>query len=192
MFLMQMKSQKRRERLVNSAARRIHHHGYGRTSLADIAKNARVPVGGVYYYFKTKEELVYAIVEKRLQELQERLDAWQSLPNGRARLLALVGGWRDDSEVDARYGCPVGSLCYELAKTGGDVARTAAQPLKRVRDWAEMQFRQDGHSDPEGLAEHLIMTLQGASLLANALRDPDALRRETDRLKSWIEGLQVP
>jgi hypothetical protein len=33
------------------------------------------------------------------------------------------------------------------------------------------------------------MALQGASLVANALRDPDALVRETDRLKKWIKGL---
>lgn len=179
----------RRNRLVRSAARRIHRHGYERTSLADIAKDARVPTGGVYYYFKHKDDLVYAIVEMRLQELEDQLVAWNGLPNAKARLEALINVWRDDSEVDARYGCPIGSLCYELAKTGGKVAKTAGRPLARTCEWAEVQFRELDLADPEGLAEHLTMALQGASLVANALRDPEALVRETDRLKKWIEGL---
>lgn len=187
--MMQDKTRKRRERLVQSAAQRIYHHGYGRTSLADIAKSAHVPVGGVYYYFKSKEDLVYAIVEMRLQELEERLNAWNALPNAKARLEALIHVWRDDSEVDARYGCPIGSLCYELAKAGGSVAKAAGRPLERIREWSEAQFREEGHANPEGLAEHLTMALQGASLVSNALRDPDALVRETDRLEKWIKGL---
>ena len=183
------KAQRRRKRLVRSAARRIHRHGYERTSLADIAKDARIPAGGVYYYFKSKEDLIYATVEMRLSELEERLAAWNELPNARGRLEALINVWRDDSEVDARYGCPIGSLCYELAKAGGAVASAAGRPLERIREWSAIQFREAGLQNPGGLAEHLTMALQGASLLANALRDPNALVRETDRLKKWIKGL---
>lgn len=183
------KAQKRRERLIRSAARRIHRHGYERTSLADIAKGARVPVGGVYYYFKSKEDLIYATVEMRLNELEEQLTAWNALPSAKIRLKALINVWRDDSEVDARYGCPIGSLCYELAKAGGAVAKAAGRPLERIREWSAVQFREQGLPNPDGHAEHLTMALQGASLLANALRDPEALVRETDRLKNWIKDL---
>ena len=44
--------------------------GFRESSLADIAKAARVPVGNVYYYFKTKEELGEAVVERRLKEVR--------------------------------------------------------------------------------------------------------------------------
>lgn len=186
---MRDKAQQRRDRLVRSAARRIHRQGYERTSLADIAKGARIPAGGVYYYFKSKEDLIYATVEMRLNELEERLTAWDGLANAKTRIEALIDVWRDDSEVDARYGCPIGSLCYELAKAGGAVAEAAGRPLERIREWSATQFREAGLPNPEGLAEHLTMALQGASLVANALRDPDALIRETDRLKKWIKGL---
>lgn len=179
----------RRERLVRSAARRIHRHGYERTSLADVAKGARVPPGGVYYYFKCKEDLIYATVEMRLNELEGRLTAWDELPDAKTRLEALINVWHEGSEVEARYGCPIGSLCYELAKAGGPAAKAAGRPLERTREWAAIQFREAGLSNPEGLAEHLTMALQGASLVANALRDPDALVRETDRLKKWIKSL---
>jgi AcrR family transcriptional regulator len=186
---MQERAQKRRERLIRRAAQRIHRHGYHRTTLADIAKSARVPAGGIYYYFKNKDSLIHAIIEMRMNELNNRLDSWNDLPDPKAKLRALVNVWRDDSEVDARYGCPLGSLCSELAKAGGAAARVAARPLERIREWSEQQFRDNGNRDAAGLAEHLVMTLQGASLVANATRDPKALIRETDRLKTWIDTL---
>ncbi|AKH19022.1 TetR/AcrR family transcriptional regulator [Sedimenticola thiotaurini] len=186
---MQERSKKRRERLVRRAAQRIHRHGYTRTTLAEVAKSARMPPGGIYYYFKTKDALVHAIVDLRMQELEKLVGSWAGLPGPKEKLIALINVWRDDSEVDARYGCPLGSLCSELAKGGGKAAEAAARPLERIRQWSEQQFRQCGHGDAAGLAEHLVMALQGASLVANAFRDPDALLRETARLKQWIESL---
>ena len=53
-----------------------YRNGFRETSLADIAEAAHVPVGNVYYYFKTKEELGEAVVERRLLEFQALRDQW--------------------------------------------------------------------------------------------------------------------
>ena len=45
----------KRERLVAAACLVLHEQGVERTTLADIAQAADVPVGNVYYYFKTKD-----------------------------------------------------------------------------------------------------------------------------------------
>ena len=55
----------KRERLVTSAREAIHHQGVEATTLADIAQAADVPVGNVYYYFKTKDDLVVAAITAR-------------------------------------------------------------------------------------------------------------------------------
>jgi AcrR family transcriptional regulator len=47
----------KRTRLIETAMKLAYRNGFRETSLADIAEAARVPVGNVYYYFKTKEEL---------------------------------------------------------------------------------------------------------------------------------------
>ena len=44
----------KRERLIAAAAQRIYEQGVEKTTLADIAAAAGVPLGNVYYYFKTK------------------------------------------------------------------------------------------------------------------------------------------
>jgi TetR/AcrR family transcriptional regulator, transcriptional repressor for nem operon len=60
----------KRERLVEGARDVLHAQGVERTTLADIAQAAGVPVGNVYYYFKTKDELVDAVVASRIAETQ--------------------------------------------------------------------------------------------------------------------------
>ena len=44
----------KRSRLIQTAVKLAYLHGFRTTSLADIAEAAKVPVGNVYYYFKTK------------------------------------------------------------------------------------------------------------------------------------------
>ena len=57
----------KRERLVAAAARVLHEQGVEKTTLADIAQAAEIPVGNVYYYFKTKDQLIEAAIGAHAQ-----------------------------------------------------------------------------------------------------------------------------
>src|ERR1700736_2375420 len=57
----------KRARLIETTMKLAYKHGFRETSLANIAEAAHVPVGNVYYYFKTKDELGEAVVERRLR-----------------------------------------------------------------------------------------------------------------------------
>ena len=59
----------KRTRLVSAAGGLAYQNGFGATSLAGIAREAKIHLGNVYYYFKTKDEIGEAIVELRLAEL---------------------------------------------------------------------------------------------------------------------------
>jgi TetR/AcrR family transcriptional repressor of nem operon len=63
----------KRDRLVAGARETIHRQGVEATTLADIAEASDVPLGNVYYYFKTKDELVAAAIDSYVQESRERL-----------------------------------------------------------------------------------------------------------------------
>ena len=52
----------KRERLIAAAVELVYRQGVARTTLADIAQAADVPVGNVYYYFKTKDDIIAAVV----------------------------------------------------------------------------------------------------------------------------------
>ena len=93
------------------------------TSLADIAEAARVPIGNVYYYFKTKEELAEAVVERRLEEFRTARAEWDTRSSPKERLLAFVDTIQANREQLVRGGCPLGGLCTELHKEGGALAK---------------------------------------------------------------------
>jgi AcrR family transcriptional regulator len=58
------------------------------TTLAAIAEAADVPSGNVYYYFKTRDDLVRAVVDARAREIATVLDAVGKRLNPRSRLKA--------------------------------------------------------------------------------------------------------
>jgi AcrR family transcriptional regulator len=179
----------KRERLVEGARQLLHAQGVEGTTLADIAQVADVPAGNVYYYFKTKDELVQAVITAHAQEVAGALAALERHRTPKARLKALVRMLADKGELTARYGCPQGSLCSELDKREDEVAAACAQLIKLPIEWSERQFRDMGRRDAGELAVALIASYQGVALLTNALRDPDLMGREGRRLERWIDSL---
>jgi TetR/AcrR family transcriptional regulator, transcriptional repressor for nem operon len=179
----------KRERLIEGARHVLHVQGVENTTLADIAKEADVPVGNVYYYFKTKDELVEAAIAAHAQEITSTLAALEQHRTPKARLKALVRMLADQRELTARYGCPQGSLCSELDKRDDDTTRSCAQMMKLPIEWAERQFRAMGRKDASELAVALIAAYQGIALLTNTFRDPQLMSREARRLERWIDAL---
>ncbi|MFE2165610.1 TetR/AcrR family transcriptional regulator [Streptomyces sp. NPDC059447] len=183
----------KRRRLTTEAARVLHEQGVERTTLADIARAADVPVGNVYYYFKTKDELVLAALSEHSAHLDELTGRLDRLPDPRDRLRTLIKAWVDQREVAARYGCPTGTLAVELDKRAdGTLDAEAGTVIRRLLEWAGDQFRALGLPDPDDLAVTLVSAYQGMSLLANALRDPELMTRQGALLLSWLDSLQAP
>src|SRR6202030_3096378 len=111
---MQTAQPDKRTRLIETAMKLAYGRGFRETSLADIAEAARVPVGNVYYYFKTKEELAEAVVERRLEEFRAARAEWDRLSSPKERLFAFVDTIHGNREQLARGGCPLGGFGRKL------------------------------------------------------------------------------
>jgi AcrR family transcriptional regulator len=103
------KSEKR-ARLIRTAVKLAYRHGFRETSIADIAEAAKVPVGNVYYYFKTKDEIGEAVVEQHLSEFRALREQWDSKGSPKERLQACVENTLGNRDMLARGGCPFGTL----------------------------------------------------------------------------------
>ena len=179
----------KRERLVASARTLLHQQGVERTTIAEIAEAADVPPGNVYYYFKTKDELVEAAVAANLNAIEHMLGALERYRSPQTRLKGFVRVIVEQRDRAAQYGCPHGSLCQELGKRDDDLQRSSAELLELPLRWAEQQFREMGRRDARELAVGLIAAWQGVLLLSNTFRDPDLVLREGRRLERWIDSL---
>jgi AcrR family transcriptional regulator len=180
----------KRTRLIETATKLSYGRGFRETSLADIAEAARVPVGNVYYYFKTKEELAEAVVERRLEEFRAARAEWDRLSSPKERLFAFVDTIHGNREQLARGGCPLGGLCTELRKEGGALAKKSAALFNEPMRWLEEQFRAFGHEkDSRELAVHFFSAFQGMAAVALGTNDREVVVMEAKRLKDWIETL---
>jgi AcrR family transcriptional regulator len=161
-----------------------------RTTLADIAQAADVPLGNVYYYFKTKDDILAAVVQTRAQEMESALaELVRRHRSPKARLKGLVRLLADRRDSIAQHGCPHGTLCSELVKRSGGPDPLAAPLMQIPIGWAEEQFRCMGRRDAHDLAVEMVALYQGSAVLTSALREPDLMTRQARRLEKWIDSI---
>ncbi len=180
----------KRDRLVKAADRLVQRQGFEQTTLADIARDSKVPLGNVYYYFKTKDAIGEAVVAQRADEYGALRERWNGLPGPKDRLLAFTQMTITNRDALAKSGCPIGSLCQELHKEGGKLAEQASAMFADFLEWLETQFKELGKGDESrDLAVHLLSVLEGATLLSHSFGDPRYITRQAGRLKAWIAAL---
>jgi AcrR family transcriptional regulator len=180
----------KRARLIQAAMTLAYWHGFKETRLADIAAEANVPPGNVYYYFKTKEEIGAAIVDERLAQIKMLHKKLEKLDSPEERLCAFVEMTLDNRKGVARGGCPIGSLCTELHKEDGPLANQSTVLFAEMLKWLKAQFGAIGEGrDSQGLAVHLLSALQGIAVIAHTLGDTEVVIMETRGLQKWIGEL---
>jgi AcrR family transcriptional regulator len=174
---------------VSSAAELLHAQGVQRTTIAQIAERADVPLGNVYYYFKSFRDLVDAVVAHHQEVVRANLERLDRRRSPKAKLNGLAELWSDSSDLVAANGCPLGSLCSELNKLHDAESGHSAELLRAVVDFVERQFLALGRNDASALAITMVARIQGAALLANTFSDKALLGDEVRRIEDWIDAL---
>ena len=180
----------KRERLLEAAKVLIYRQGLAQTTLADIAEESGVPLGNVYYYFKTKDDIAAAVVEDYktgVVDTLRQLDEREADP--KQRLVWFIKRLAAFKEEIADRGCRVGSLCQELNKDARPLAGKADDIIAAEIKWATAQFKLIGRKDAADLAVQLVATLQGISLLANTLKSPAVIGRQVVVLCDWVNAM---
>jgi AcrR family transcriptional regulator len=177
----------KRIRLIESADKLFYEQGVNVTTLANIAALADVPLGNVYYYFKSKESIILAVIDRRRQSIQSQFSTWEAL-NSKSRLKSLIEHNATQSTETASFGDWLGSLCQELCKHSGDISSAASGLLKDVLHWCETQFKDMGKGEKaHTLALSLLSGLQGISLLTLTFKDPQVIKQQSNYLIDWLE-----
>jgi len=111
-------TQQKLEHLLERAAALIADKGFEATSIRDVGREADKSLGGMYYYFRSKEDLLYQIqygTFAQLLEAQERIDALPGSPEERFRRLVI-----GHLAFFARHPNEMKVCTYELESLQGD------------------------------------------------------------------------
>ncbi|OYQ33416.1 TetR family transcriptional regulator [Niveispirillum lacus] len=181
-----------RTQIVEAADTLFYQQGFDHTSLADIAGAVGIARGNLTYHFKAKDEILSAVIDRRLATTQAMLDAWEAAgEEPTARIISFIHILIVNQAKIMAYGCPVGTLSTELAKLDHAGLPDAARIFALFRSWLARQFMLQGHGDTRAdeLALHLLGRSQGVATLATAFKDDHFIRREVAAMQDWLSSL---
>ncbi len=183
------KGEGNRQRIVDAADNLFYRRGYNQTSFQDISDATDIPRGNFYYYFKTKDEILNAVVTSRIADLNIMLSQCEmGTDDARERLLMFSNMLKHKRDDVIQSGCPMGSLCTELAKDTTELYEISQQAFMLLRDWIEKQFKSLGLANANDLAMDLLAKLQGVSVLACAFKDAAFVNRSHGEIQDWINA----
>ena len=188
------KGERTRARIVEEAAALIHERGVAGTTLDDVKAAAEVSGSQMYHYFPDKNDLVQAVIDYQ---------ADAAVSNQRHADLGSVEGvqaWRNmviraAERVQAKGGCPLGSLGGQLAESDPEARALMAAGFERWTTEISEGLRSLQAAgqlppalDPDDLATTLLATLQGGLLLAQVQRSTRPFETAVDTLLALTIG----
>jgi AcrR family transcriptional regulator len=188
---MASKGEKTRADIVDCARTLFYEHGYDGTSFSQIVDATGLFRGNIYHYFKTKDEILAAVVERYLDDYRALLALWErEHGEPKARLRAFVDMIVGRKAELVEYGCPIGSLNTELGKERRELQHVARNLFELFQNWLAARFEELGYKNDAGaLALHLLGRAQGIAVISHVYQDAQFLEREAIQLKEWVDRL---
>lgn len=184
-----MSNKTTREHIIEAADQLFYQQGYAYTSFADIAQAVQISRGNFYYHFKTKDEILDAVIAHRLTNTQTMLEQWDAAGETPAeRILSFIHLLLVNQEKIKMHGCPVGTLCSELAKLEHAAQDEANKLFALFRNWLRRQFSALGCKDADKRAMHLLARSQGIATLASAFHDGKFIQQEVREMQAWLDA----
>jgi len=186
-----------RDQILDAAARLIHLRGYHGTSLDDVLRESGVGKGNFYYYFRSKEDLGFAIIDRVVERFLERtlepafvdLTA-DPLEQVRAFLDRLLEVQRQRNCVG---GCPMGNLASELSDVHEGFRQRLADIFERWRvtlattlERGRASGRLRADLDAASAAGFVVAALEGAILMAKVTKDISVMEKCVNELKHHL------
>lgn len=180
-----------RDRIIETADRLFYQRGFEYTSVADIAAAVKITRGNLTFHFRTRDNILEAVIDLRLRRTRGMLEQWEADGCTAAeRIRCFINILIMNRAKILLHGCPVGTLCTELAKLEHAALAQANKIFTLFRDWLKRQFEQLGCGDASRAhAMHLLAWSQGTATLAQAFHDESFIRAEVERVQEWLSGL---
>ncbi len=186
------KSTVNRQRIIEAANTLFYQRGYSHTSFSDIVEAAGVRRGNIYYYFKTKDDILAAVITERLEAIRDMFETWEQEYTDPADRLKCFGQMMLRSSRDIlQYGCPFGTLNSELGKGEWALRNKARALFDSFRRFLTRQFGLLGYEDrADELALHMMVRGQGMGILTHVYENADIIEREVEELMDWLDKLK--
>jgi AcrR family transcriptional regulator len=189
-----------RERLLQAASREVYRTGFQSASLDTILASTGVTKGALYYHFKSKEALGYAVVEEIIApDVQGK---WvRPLQSVKDPIDALIGAVQriPVRPKDVRGGCQLNNLAQEMSPLDAGFRKRLAiifddwrEAVASVLREGQSQGSVRGDVEPADAAGLLIAMVEGYGSLAKNAQDPKVMKAGIKNIVDWLKSLRTP
>lgn len=172
---MTLKNRPARERILDAANRLFYSEGIRAVSVDAIAAKAGITKKTIYYHFDSKDDLIEAYLSSRDQPNLDMFEKWFDSVDGSVaeKVAAIFANLAQSARHPKWKGCGFLRTAAELANMPGHPAMKAgAAHKKKFEAWLSRVFRSEKLSDPDELARHIVLLMDGAFSTMLVHHDP--------------------
>lgn len=172
--------QETRERILDKAGALAKEQGFGTTGVDALMAAAGLTAGGFYAHFKSKSEMLSALIDRELGRSRARFEV-----DSDAAFAKAVLAYLSVAHVEhPNRGCPLTSLSSEIARADDEVRDTFERRLLEIHQIVRVRLKDDAQ------AWSLVAQAVGAVTLARAMRSRAArtslLDAVAQNLQQWL------
>ena len=184
-----------KEHLLRITFEEIYENGYYSTSVDKILKKAQMNKGSMYHYFKSKKELVLAVIDAHVYNYIDKkysaiLEAKENFIDAIFKVL-----YNKDS-FNFIYGCRLNSLVQELSHQDADFKAALEkvyyrfeeilkEALQKAIDAGEIE-----HDNVDALAIYAVASIEGCLSTAQKSQCGDIYCHCIEQLEHYLRQLQ--
>ncbi len=187
-----------RERIVTAAVGLFYAKGYAATGMADILKKAKANSGSFYFFFKSKEDLLDAVLDWYLANLEPIIvrPLYEQTDDPLERVFLLLEGYRQKILMTGfAFSCPIGRLALEIdpgrkkihQKIAANFNGWIAAVRKCLDDAAD---RLPADTDRDQLAQLVLAVMEGGVMQSRAQRKIAPFDASVEQLRNYFQRLQ--
>ena len=169
-----------RDRLIDSATRRFYRDGFRNVGIDQVMDDVGISKTAFYKHFRSKDELMLAVLEKMnrglqgtFRELVERQAGRGASP--RDQLRALLDVVAQVVEEDEYQGCIFVNVAMEFPLAHQPAHRAAAQHKREIESFVQDLAARADAPDPRALAQDLCLVMEGAYVTRQVSSDPSTV-----------------
>jgi TetR/AcrR family transcriptional regulator, transcriptional repressor for nem operon len=187
-----------RDRIILAAVELFYSQGYEATGMAQILKKSRANSGSFYFFFKSKEQLLDAVLDWYLANLEPIIlrPVHAATEDPIERIFVLLDGYRQKILMtNFTFTCPIGRLALEIDPARRQIHNKIAANFDGWTAAVRQCFHDAAERFPTGtdfdqLAQFVLTVMEGGVMQARAHRSIVPFDSSVEQLRHHLKHLQ--
>lgn len=185
-----------KEKLLDIAFDEIYYNGYHATSIDKILKKANASKSSMYYFFKSKKELLNAVINEKVSSYIESKYAVLLTveSNFIEEILRVI---KDRKDFDFKCGCKLNNLVQELSYKDEDLKSSLEKIYLRFENIFEevlnkaIQKEEIIETDTKELSVYIVASIEGCISTAKKSQNDELYNSCISHLQKYLNNYKI-